>query len=275
MNSNFSIRFWGVRGSVACPGPGTLRYGGNTPCVEVRCGDHLLIFDAGTGARPLGNALSQSGSPIDADIFLSHCHVDHIQGLPFFGPLYGSQNRIRLWAGNLTPPYEVKPVIQMLMKHPIFPIGIDAFQAQIEYRNFRAGEILTPREGVTLRTAPLDHPDGATGYRVEFGGRVLAYLTDIECRGGFDPRVVALARGADLMIYDSTFTEEQIASKQGWGHSTWGDGVRLADEAGVKTYCLFHHDPDHDDEAMDRIATAASAKRPGTIVAKEGALVAL
>jgi phosphoribosyl 1,2-cyclic phosphodiesterase len=275
MTSNFSIRFWGVRGSIACPGPETLRYGGNTPCVEVRCGEHLLIFDGGTGARPLGNALQRAGKPVDADIFLSHCHIDHVSGLPFFAPFYGKENRFRLWAGNLLPANNIKGVMQMLMGHPIFPIGIDAFHAEIEYRDFRAGDVLTPCAGVTLHTAPLDHPDGATGYRIEFGGRTVAYLTDNEQRGAFDPRIVSLARGADLMIYDSTFTEEQIATKHGWGHSTWLEGAKLADEAGAKTFCLFHHDPDHDDAAMDRIAAEARAKRAGTIVAREGDVIEL
>jgi phosphoribosyl 1,2-cyclic phosphodiesterase len=275
MNSKFSVRFWGVRGSIACPGVETLRYGGNTPCIEVRCGGRLLILDGGTGARPLGNALMRAGAPIDADILLSHCHIDHIVGLPFFAPFFAKGHRFRVWAGNLLPSHDLQEVMRILMGPPIFPIGIDSFMAHVEFRDFGAGEVLTPSEGVTLRTAPLDHPGGATGYRIEFGGRSLAYLTDTESRGDFDPRVVALARGAGLMIYDCTYTEDRIGSKAGWGHSTWEAGVRLADLAGAKTLCIFHHDPDHDDARMDKIAAEAKARRPGTIVAVEGALVEL
>ena len=276
MTSGLSVRFWGVRGSIACPGPETIRYGGNTPCVEVRCGDRLLIFDGGTGIRPLGDALMKTGKPVNADIFFSHCHVDHVGGLPFFAPFYIKGNSFRLWAGNLLPKYRMEEIMRLLMSHPLFPIEIDVFQAAMSYRDFSAGDTLNPCPGVTLRTTPLEHPDGATGYRLDYSGRSIAYLTDNEGRPGhIDPRVIELARGADLAIYDCTFTEEEIASKHGWGHSTWRDGLRLADAAGVKTFCLFHHAPEHDDAFMDGIAAEATAARPGTIVATEGVTITL
>jgi phosphoribosyl 1,2-cyclic phosphodiesterase len=276
MTSKISVKFWGARGSIPCPGPGTLRYGGNTACVEVRCGGRLLIFDGGTGIRELGDALMKSGETIDADIFLSHCHIDHIGGFPFFAPFFSEKHRFRLWAGNLAPPLGVRKALAHLMSPPIFPIGIDAFRAAIDYRDFRAGKTLQPFSGATLRTAPLHHPDGATGYALDHDGRTIAYLTDNEePAGDFDAGLVALARGADLAIYDCTFTEEEIASKRGWGHSTWRGGLRLADAAGVKTLCLFHHAPEHDDAFMDRILTAARAARPGTIAAIEGAVIEL
>lgn len=275
MNSDFSVRFWGVRGSIACPGPGTVRYGGNTPCVEVRCGNNLIIFDGGTGAHPLGNALLKSGVRLDADIFLSHCHLDHIAGLPFFTPFFVPDNRFRLWAGNLLPTHNIEGVMRMMMNPPLFPIPVETFRASIEYRDFRAGEVLHPRANVTLRTASLDHPDGATGYRLEYAGRVLAYLTDTESRGAAPPELVQLARGADLMIFDCTYTESEIATKKGWGHSTWQQGMALADAAGAKTFCLFHHDPGHDDAFMAAVGAEAEAARPGTIVATEGATIVL
>jgi phosphoribosyl 1,2-cyclic phosphodiesterase len=276
MKDRLSVRFWGVRGSIACPGPGTVRYGGNTPCVEVRCGDRLIVFDGGTGIRALGDQLMNTRAPVDGDIFFSHCHVDHISGLPFFAPFFADTNSFRLWAGNLKPAWSMEQVMRMAMREPIFPIGIEAFQAKIEYRDFAAGDTLTPCPGVRLRTAPLDHPGGATGYRVDYAGRSLAYLTDNEKRGSdFSPTLVALAQGADLAIYDCTFTDEEIAQKAGWGHSTWRDGLRLADIAGVKTFCMFHHAPEHDDDFMDGIAREAQALRPGTIVAAEGSVIDL
>jgi phosphoribosyl 1,2-cyclic phosphodiesterase len=275
MASDFSIHFWGVRGSVACPGPKTVRYGGNTPCLEVRCGDDLVIFDGGTGVHPLGNALLKKGAALDADIFLSHCHLDHIAGLPFFTPFFIPANRFRLWAGNLLPNHNIEEVMRMMMNPPLFPIPIETFRAHIDYRDFRAGEVLHPKPGLTLRTSPLNHPDGATGYRLEYAGRALTYLTDMESEGAFSPELVSLARGADLLIYDCTYTSDEIASKKGWGHSTWEQGHKLADAAGAKTFCLFHHDPDHDDAFMDAVATAARAARPGTIVAAEGATITL
>lgn len=273
--NSLSVRFWGVRGSIACPGPDTLRYGGNTPCVEVRCGDDILIFDGGTGLRALGNALIKQGS-VDVDIFFTHCHIDHVSGLPFFAPFFAGGHRIRLWAGNLLPKYTIEEVVRKMMSAPLFPIEVETFKAEIEYRDFHAGETLSPHQGVTLRTLPLDHPDGATGYRIEFGGRAIAYVTDTEIRSReIERNIVTLAQSADLMIYDCTYTDEEILSRAGWGHSTWREGMRLADAAGARRFCLFHHDPSHDDAFMDRIAAAAIAARRDTVVATEGLVVSL
>lgn len=272
---SLSVTFRGVRGSIACPGPSTLRYGGNTPCVEVRCGERLLIFDAGTGLRELGDALLATGRPIDADIFLSHTHIDHIAGLPFFAPFYEKGHRFRIWGGHLKPPATIRAAIGQMMREPIFPIGLEAFNATIAYRDFTAGDTLTLASDIVIRTGPLDHPGGATGYRLEYAGRALAYLTDNESRTQSDDAVIALAKDADLAIYDCTYTDEEIAAKEGWGHSDWKQGLRLADLAGVKTFCLFHHAPDHDDAFMDGILAKARAARPGTIAAIEGQTIDL
>jgi phosphoribosyl 1,2-cyclic phosphodiesterase len=275
MTEKFTVTFRGVRGSIACPGPKTARYGGNTPCVEVHCGDRLIIFDGGTGIRELGEELLAAGQPIDADIFLSHAHIDHIVGLPFFAPFYGKGHSFRIWSGNLLPASNTRDAIDRIMSQPIFPIPPDIFQAVIDYKDFRAGDTLTPAPGMLLRTAPLAHPGGATGYRLDFAGRSLAYLTDNEIHGPLDPGLIALAKDADLAIYDCTYTDAEIVSKKGWGHSTWRDGLRLADAAGVKTFCLFHHAPEHDDTFMDGIAAEAREIRPGTIVAIEGQVIEL
>jgi phosphoribosyl 1,2-cyclic phosphodiesterase len=271
----FRVKFWGVRGSIACPGPATARYGGNTPCLELRCGDRIIILDGGTGLRPLGDALLNANTILDADLFLTHCHLDHVSGLPFFTPLFEKGHRLRIWAGNLLPRFNVEQALRTMMSPPLFPIEVESFKAKIEYRDFRAGETIE-RDDVTLRTAMLNHPDGATGYRVEFGGRVLAYLTDTELpAGAIDKGLLALARDADLMIFDTTYTEREIVHRRGWGHSTWQDGVRLANEAGARTFCLFHHDPSHDDAFMDSLAREANTARPNTIVAREGATMDL
>lgn len=275
MTSKFTVTFRGVRGSIPCPGPATARYGGNTPCVEVRCDDRLIIFDAGTGIRQLGDELAAGGHVLDADIFLSHCHIDHIAGLPFFAPFYDKRHQFRIWAGHLAPASTTQAAIGAMMREPIFPIGIDAFHANVTYRDFRAGETLTPAPGVVLRTGPLDHPGGATGYRLEFAGRVFAYLTDNEVHQKLDPGLIELAKNADLAIYDCAYTDEEIVSKKGWGHSTWRDGLRLADAAGVKSFCLFHHAPEHDDTFMDRIVAEARRVRPGSIAAMEGHVIEL
>jgi phosphoribosyl 1,2-cyclic phosphodiesterase len=263
------VRFWGVRGSAACPGPATMRYGGNTACVEVRCGERLIIFDAGSGLRALGLALADE--TVDADLFLTHCHLDHVWGLPFFEPCYTPTTRLRLWAGNLLPEFTLRQTVGRLMDEPLFPGGPDLFRAQMEYRDFRCGETLQPHPGVTLRTAALNHPNSATGYRLEYAGQAVAYLTDTEhAPGTLDDNVLALARDADLMIYDSTYADEEYPANAGRGHSTWQQGVRLAETAHAKRLAIFHHAPSRDDVALDRIACEAQAARPGTIVAAEG-----
>ena len=158
---------WGVRGSVACPDPCVARYGGNTSCVEVRAGSKLLIFDSGTGLRHLGKELVEAGKPVNADIFYSHCHIDHVCGLPFFAPCYLPSSKLRLWAGHLASPEGLEGALRQMMSAPLFPTGFDSFKAQIEFRDFRTGEVLAPAAGLKLRTAPLNHPGGATGYRVD------------------------------------------------------------------------------------------------------------
>lgn len=269
-SNGIMVRFWGVRGSIASPGISTVKYGGNTSCVEVRCGEKLFILDTGTGARPLGAALTRE-MPVDADILLSHTHYDHVIGLPFFTPAFADGNSFRVWAGNLGPEQRIGEVLRNLMRSPFSPIPRDIFGADLSFNDFTAGDVLTPCDGVTVPTAPLNHPDGATGYRIEFKDRAVAYVTDTEHRAGaMDENVLGLIREADLVIYDSTYTDEEYPKFRGWGHSTWQEGVRLCDAAGAKTLVIFHHDPSHDDRFLDAVAAEAESLRPGTVVAREG-----
>ena len=181
-----------------------------------------------------------------------------------------------MWAGNLAPRCSLEHAVGKLMGFPLFPVQPAIFQAGFETRDFQPGDTLSPQPGITLRTAPLNHPGGSTGYRIDYNGSSVAYLTDIECGDGpLDPAVLALARGATLIIVDTMYTDEELPSKVGWGHSSWQQGVRLAQVAGAGRLCLFHHDPEHDDAFMDGIARAADAARPGTIVASEGLLIEL
>jgi len=268
--ASLSVRFWGARGSIASPGPNTLRYGGNTPCVEVRCGSHHLIFDAGTGIRAFGNTLAKAKNG-DFDIFLSHGHIDHVVGLPFFGPLFVKDQVVRVWAGSLQQTGGVEEAIRKLMSFPLFPLQIDSLQATLEFHDVHAGDPIELPSGLMLHTAPLRHPGGATGYRFDNNGRSVAYITDVEIGDGpIDPALLDLAKGASLVILDTTYTDEEYPSHAGWGHSTWQQGIKLADAAGVERLCLFHHDPEHDDAFMDQVAGAAAKARPGTIVAAEG-----
>jgi phosphoribosyl 1,2-cyclic phosphodiesterase len=269
--ADFQVRFWGVRGSIAAPGPATARYGGNTSSIELRCGERPILLDAGTGMRYLGNRLTAE-APLDADIFFTHTHYDHVCGLPFFKPFFQPQNRFRLWAGHLDGGMTLRRVMSEFMMAPLFPVPPEVFSARLEYRDFKAGDTLTPASGIVVRTAVLNHPNGATGYRVEYGGKSVCYVTDTEhVPGAPDRNVLALIAGADIVIYDCMYTDEEYAkSYVGWGHSTWQEGVRLSKAAGVKKLVVFHHDPDHDDDRLDAIGREAEAALPGTVVAREG-----
>ncbi len=270
--ANVYVRFWGVRGSVPTPGPATRRYGGNTSCVEMRLGPRRLVFDAGTGIRPMGHEWARSGLPLEGHIFLSHLHLDHVCGLPFFAPAHDPANRFDLWCGHLLGRrLRLRPLLAELLREPFFPIPLEVLARGLRFRDFRAGEVLEPEPGVVVRTAPLCHPGGATGYRVEYEGRILCYVTDVEHgEDGHDPRLVELVRDADLVIYDATFTDEEYPHFRGWGHSTWQAGVRLVEAAGAGRLVVFHHHPDRDDEALDAIAAELERVRPGSLVAREG-----
>jgi phosphoribosyl 1,2-cyclic phosphodiesterase len=276
VQGEFQVRFWGVRGSIAAPGPATARYGGNTSSLEVRCGERLLLLDAGTGMRELGIGLVKE-APINADLYFTHTHFDHVCGLPFFKPFFQPQNRFRLWAGHLAGGMTLRRVLREFMIAPLFPVPPEVFKAMMEYRDFKPGDTLPSAPGITIQTRPLNHPDGAVGYRIKYGGKAFAYITDTEhVPGTPDKNVLALMDNADAVVYDSMYTDEEYArSYVGWGHSTWQEGVRLAKLASVKKLVIFHHDPEHDDAKLDAIAREAQAALPGTVLAREGLVLTL
>jgi phosphoribosyl 1,2-cyclic phosphodiesterase len=243
-------------------------------------GNRRLIFDAGTGIRPLGLELARQ-APLDIDIYFTHTHLDHISGLTFFSPLFDKRNSVRLWAGHLHAPHTLKTVVKSLMQAPLYPVSLEAFQASVSFMEFDCGAALSCG-AVKMYTAPLNHPNGATGYRVEYGGKSICYITDTEHRPGeLDQTIVDLCRDADVMIYDSSYTDDEYERYRGWGHSTWQEGMRVADAAKVGSLVIFHHDPSHDDAFMDSVAHAAATKRPGiapgglprVIVAHEGLIL--
>jgi len=271
-----TVRFWGVRGTLPTPGADTVHYGGNTACVEVELGRRSVIFDAGSGIKKLGDRLAAQAGPIETDILFSHCHMDHVCGVPFFAPFYSAQHRIRLWAGNLLPNGTLEAAIRSIMTPPLFPIEIEAFKAEVQFRDFHAGEMLDLGGGIKARTGMLNHPGGAVGYRLECGGKAIAYITDTEHRPNeIDGTVLSLVQNADLMIYDCTYTDEEFPEHFGWGHSTWQQAARLANAGGVNQLAVFHHDPDHDDAFMRKVEMAAAKAHPGAFVAREGLVLRL
>ena len=267
---DFFVRFWGVRGSIACPGQETVRYGGNTSCLEMRCGDRLLIFDAGTGVHVLGKQLANH-NPISADLFITHTHIDHISGFPFFGPAYYPDNAFKIWGGHDYQGMGIKADFQRLMQAPFFPVPLEIMRAEINFIDFEAGDTLPLTPDITVRTAPLNHPGNATGYRVEYQGKSICYVTDTEhYPDKLDPNILTLIQGANILIYDASYTDEEYSKFRGWGHSTWQEGIKLCNAAGVHTFVASHHAPQRDDVSLDTIAAEMEKVRPGSIVAREG-----
>ncbi len=278
LNPQFLVRFWGVRGSIACPGSHTVRYGGNTSCVEMRVGGQRLIFDGGTGLRELGVSLL-GDMPLEANMFFTHSHWDHIQGFPFFVPAFVKGNRFNIYGAVAPNGSTIEQRLNDQMLHPNFPVPLQVMGADLKFCDIDIGETVRIGE-ISIENALLNHPGEAVGYRVTYQGKTAAYITDTEHRpGGLDHNVVQLAHQADVMIYDSTYTDAEYydpkASKVGWGHSTWQEAVKVAKAAEVKTLVIFHHDPSHDDDFMDQVAADAKAAFANSVVAKEGLILDL
>ena len=271
----FDVKFWGVRGSIACAGANHVKYGGNTSCIEMRVGDHRIILDAGTGLRLAGQTFLKEKAG-ELFILLTHTHWDHINGFPFFVPAYNPDWKIHVKAGHLKDKGGIQAVLSAQMDNPMFPVPLEAMQAQISYEDFRAGESLDLYPDITVRTAPLNHPNDATAYRIDYNGHSAVYVTDTEhVPGKLDQNILDIIEGADLVIYDSTYTEEEWPAKVGWGHSTWNEGMRLCQAANVKRFAIFHHEPDHDDAFMDKLAVEAEAAWDANFVVREGMVISL
>lgn len=271
----FKVKFWGVRGSIATPSPRHIAFGGNTSCVEVSVGGQRIVLDAGTGIRNLGHWFHQKNVR-NAHILLSHTHWDHINGFLFFSPAFKRDCAFTILAGHLTDQGGIRQVFEAQMAGPVFPVPLDKMGAELTFQDFRQGDSFTLGNDVKVRTTSLNHPGGATGYRIEHGGRSFCYITDTEHTPGRpDENILGLIEGADLVAYDSTYTDKEFPGRIGWGHSTWEEGVRLARAAGVRRLAIFHHDPDHEDQFMQRLEEEARLTWDGAIVARENMRITL
>ena len=253
------VRFWGVRGSIPSPGPQTAEIGGNTSCVQVSVGGRLLIFDGGTGLRILGNSLLDK-MPIEAWIFFSHVHWDHIQGFPFFTPAFVRGNVIHLY-GGVKVSGTLEETLAGQMENPSFPVHLSEMGAAMSFHDMYEGEVvkIPAADGthgtITITNTRGNHPNGVYAYRVDYQGASVMYATDTEHYAVIDPKLKKLATNCDLLIYDSQYTPEEYTGvggmpKLGWGHSTFEEAVKLAKAANVDKLVLFHHDPAQDDKAV-------------------------
>ncbi len=292
------LRFWGVRGSIPTPGAETVHYGGNTSCIEVRADGELIVLDAGSGLRKLGLALrSEFGDrPLSITMLISHTHWDHIQGFPFFGPLYSERNSVHI-LGFEGARSRLASAFTAQMESPFFPVAMTSLPSNITIDELH--ELQCAIGGIEVNVCYANHPGVAVGYRLHTSGASVVYLPDNETiRPGGKPhdgppgldqedpadtrqRQLEFLRGADMAVLDSQYNEAEYAAHQGWGHGCVNDVVQLAIEAEVRRLFLFHHDPSHDDEFVTAMVERArqQASEAGSPIqieaAREGAEIAL
>lgn len=267
----FTVTFWGVRGSIPAPGPTTARYGGNTPCISVEPDDsdgrHIIVLDAGTGIRVLGNELvNRANGRLKIDLLISHTHWDHIQGLPFFTPFFDRGNQVRI-LGPMQGKVRLERILAEQMNRAVFPVPLKDLAAQLAVEHVEEGEFVV--NGFSVEGMRLRHPANTLGYRLKpaNGGPNLAYLCDNELGSGgiyevgpsWREDIVRFLEGTDVLVHDAMYTPEQAERFSGWGHSSYAEAVELAAEAGVKQLVLFHHRPEHDDSTIDAIVGSAQA----------------
>jgi phosphoribosyl 1,2-cyclic phosphodiesterase len=260
------VRFWGTRGSVPTPGPSTVRYGGNTACVELRTNSGgFFIIDSGTGIRELGLQLARKGVAVSAHLLLGHTHWDHISGFPFFTPAFVPGNHLVIY-GARDLDRSLRDVLAGQMHYTYFPVPLGDLRADIEFSELEEGEITIDQ--AVVRTHYLNHTAVCMGYRIEADGASIAYITDHEPYGppnsgvkhGGDRRLVEFIRGVDLLIQDAQYTPAEYVERRGWGHGTTDYVTDVAVEAGARRAALFHHEPTHADDEIDRMVEYCRAR---------------
>ncbi len=268
----FHLKLWGVRGSVPTTVPQNQAIGGNTPCMQiVTPSDELLIFDGGTGIRALGKEIVALATPPKAiHIFITHFHWDHIQGLPYFVPLFIPGQKVIFHSAHT--PARLEQVLAAQMQSPYFPLEFHQLESSIEFRQTSAH----PQHfgDLTVSSFPLNHPQGSVGFRIAHPDKVAIYATDHE--HGVPEADLALrtiSANADILVYDAQYLPSEYESRRGWGHSSWLEGTRAARDAGIKHLLLFHHDPDRDDDAVTAMIDEARAEFPGTLAAHESLIL--
>ena len=272
--TDFQVIFWGVRGSIPVPGPDTLKYGGNTSCVQVQIRKRLFIFDAGSGIYSLGRELIKNGEKLSGDIFITHTHWDHIQGFPFFSPAFIKGNHFRLYGQSKTDAtFSELMTGQMAYQH--FPVSLDQMGAEIDFRELDSRVHLELGDGISLDTIVNNHPNGGLSYRLDCQGRSCCYVTDTEHYPEIDQELCRFVHNSDLVIYDTHFTDDEYPNYIGWGHSTWQEGIKLVQAADAKRLVLFHHANFRSDNEMEEIEKQAQARMSSCVAAREGMVINL
>lgn len=272
----FTVQFWGVRGSVPTPGADTVRYGGNTACVEVLIAQQRLIFDGGTGLRALGKHLLHTEANVQAHIFFTHTHWDRIQGFPFFIPAFSTGNRFDIYGAPAPTGASIKQCLTDQMLRPNFFTPLQKMSSEMIFHDISAGSVIQLANEIMVETIALNPSTSALGFRVNHGGRSLVYATDTDnSTEGIDKNLLYLAQDADLLIYDGTYSETAYHDLNGAANVPWEQGVELAKQAQVKEMILFHHNPVHDDNYLDHMEMEIRNRFPHMRLAREGMLLQL
>ena len=234
------------------------------------------MFDAGTGIRELGSRLVEQDRYDRIDLMFTHVHYDHVEGVPFFAPFFVPHFRVNVWMGHVDGAKDTEDAMKGLMRRPYFPVGPDIFTASIGYRKVKAHSSFDLGDGIKVTTAPLNHPGGATAFRIDYAGRSFAFVTDTEhVPGKLDRNIVDLIEGVDSFAYDASLTDEEMADFAGYGHSSWEEGIRLMKAAGAGAFYAIHHMPYRTDQEVDQIEAAIKAAHGKSGVAREGATLKL
>lgn len=264
------IKVYGIRGTVPVCEEEYKKYGGNTACVSIILEDKILIFDAGTGIRKLAEEWKEERK--EYHIFLSHLHMDHIQGLPLFAPLYDKKAKVTIY-GMKKDGKGIRSRLGEYLHTSLWPVGDEVFACQLKYRELSAGDriLIEGKDEISVKIEQINHPGGAIGYRTEIGKTSFVYALDYEHGEGGGKTLGALAKGADIMIYDGQYFPEEYESKRGWGHSTWEEGRRLQEEYGIRELLVGHHEPLHKDTVLEAEERRMKEKYPkGICFLKEG-----
>jgi phosphoribosyl 1,2-cyclic phosphodiesterase len=274
--SSFTVQFWGVRGSIPTPGSDTVRYGGNTACVEVCVGGDRLIFDGGTGLRVLGKHLLHQENGISAHIFFTHTHWDRIQGFPFFIPAFAEGNCFNIYGATAPNGASIKQCLTDQMLRPNFFTPLQKMRSEMHFHNISAGSVITLENEVVVETVSLNQQTSALGFRVGWRGHSIVYATDTNnYTDQLDQNLLYLAQKADLLIYDGTYSDTAYHDLNGKANIPWETGVNLAKEAGVRELILFHHNPTHDDDYLDHMEMEIRKRFPHVRLAREGMILQL